>query len=134
MARLVMGEIPLTRVLTLKWPSHKASLHLTHNQHLAYYMTVEECMHQGDHGYREDDWVSPEQKQKAIETNDCWSLQWYPETPLGSCILVAADLDILLAAACMEETGDTEPPPAVRMIARKPVLRMAVREPKDQIP
>jgi hypothetical protein len=81
----------------IEWPAHKASLHLTHNQHLAYYRTVAEAIEDGDHGM--DDWVSEEQKQKAIATNDCWTLQWYPETPVGFCILAAADLDVLLAAA-----------------------------------
>lgn len=85
--------------MTIEWPKHEASLHLTHNEHKAYYRTVEESIADEDHGYREDDWVSPEQKQKAIETNDCWTLQWYPDTPVGSYILSAADLDALLEAA-----------------------------------
>lgn len=62
----------------IEWPAHKASSHLTHNQHLAYYRTVAEAIEDEDHGM--DDWVSEEQKQKAIATNDCWTLQWYPET------------------------------------------------------
>ncbi len=81
----------------INWPPHKASLHLTHNEHLAYYRTVAEAIADKDHGM--DDWVSEEQKQKAIATNDCWVLQWYPDTPVGFCILAAADLDVLLKAA-----------------------------------
>lgn len=82
----------------IDWPNHKASLHLTHNQHKAYYRTVQEAIDDEDHGYV-NDWVSPEQRQKAIDTDECWTLQWYPETPVGSCMLAAADLDVLLAAA-----------------------------------
>lgn len=82
----------------MNFPKHEASLHLTHNQHKAYYRTVAEAIDDGDHGYV-DDWVSEEQKQKAIETNECWTLQWYPATPVGFCMLAAADLDVLLAAA-----------------------------------
>lgn len=81
----------------MKFPAHKASLHLTHNGHLGSYQTVAQCIDAGDHGYT--DWVSEEQKQKAINTNDCWFLQWYPNTPIGFCILCAADLDVLLEAA-----------------------------------
>lgn len=81
------------------WPRHEASLHLTHNDHKSYYLTVAQAIADGDHGYSEDCWISPEQKQKAIETNECWTLQWYPDTPVGFCILSAADLDALLAAA-----------------------------------
>lgn len=83
----------------MEFPKHKASLHLMHNDHLSYYATVEQAIKNDDHGYNEDCWVSPEQRQKAIETNECWSLQWYPETPVGFYILSAADLDVLLDAA-----------------------------------
>ncbi len=82
----------------MQFPPHKASLHLTHNDHLTYYQTVAQSIEGGYHGYV--DWVSEEQKQKAIDTNDCWFVQWYPDTPRGFCILAAADLDVVLEAAC----------------------------------
>ena len=81
----------------MKFPVHRASLTLTHNDHLSVYKTVKQAIDDEDHGY--EDWVSPEQKQKAIETNDCWFLQWYPYTPTGFEILAAADLEVLLTAA-----------------------------------
>ena len=86
-------------IAEIKWPSHKASLTLTHNDHLSYYHTVQQAIDDNEFGM--DSWVSEEQKQKAIETNDCWTLQWYPDTPIGFgfCILAAADLDVLLAKA-----------------------------------
>jgi hypothetical protein len=87
--------------VAMKFPRHEASLHLTHNDHKAYYLTVEQAIADGDHGYR--DWVSEEQKQKAIDTNDCWYLQWYPDTPVGFKLLAAADLDVLLAAALADD-------------------------------
>ena len=73
-------------------------MHLTHNQHKAYYMTVEKSIADEDHGYTNDCWVSEEQKRKAIETGECWTLQWYPDTPVGFCIKSAADLDVLIEA------------------------------------
>lgn len=88
---------------TIEWPRHEGSLSLTHNKHKSFYRTVQQSIDDGDHGYADDDWVSPEQRQKAIETNDCWILQWYPDTPVGFCILAAADLDVLLAAAKSSE-------------------------------
>ena len=84
----------------MDFPKHEASLHLTHNDHKAVYETVEDSVGFGRHGYEPECWVSPEQMQKAIETNDCWTLQWYPHTPVGFCLLSAADLDVLLKAAC----------------------------------
>lgn len=83
----------------IQWPKHEASLHLTHNEHKSYYQTVQQRIDDGDHGMTDDCWVSPEQRQKAIDTNECWTLQWYPDTPVGFCILSAADIDVLLAAA-----------------------------------
>jgi hypothetical protein len=87
----------------MKFPRHRASLHLTHNDHLSCYETVQQYIDEGSHGYNAECWISEEQKQKAIETNDCWFLQWYPDTPVGSCILAAADLDVLLEAASQTE-------------------------------
>lgn len=83
----------------MQFPRHEASLHLTHNDHKSYYRTVAEAIQEDDHGYQEDCWVSAEQRQKAIETNECWTLQWYPDTPVGFYILSAADLDALLVKA-----------------------------------
>lgn len=89
----------------MKFPRHNASLHLTHNEHLNYYQTVAQSIADDGHGYA--DWVSEEQKQKAIGTNDCWVIQRYPDTPIGFCILAAADLDVLLEAAL---SGDDRAP------------------------
>lgn len=86
----------------INFPIHEASLHLTHNDHKSYYSSVNKAIRDKDHGYTEDCWVSEEQKKKAIETDDCWILQWYPNTPVGFCVLTAADLDVLLDRACHE--------------------------------
>lgn len=85
--------------MSMQFPRHKASLHLTHNEHKNYYQTVAQSIQDGDHGYTDDCWISPEQKRKAIDTNECWVLQWYPDTPVGFCILSASDLDVLIAKA-----------------------------------
>ena len=76
------------------FPKH-LTLTLTHNEHKNYYQTVTESAEMGDLGYRDTDWVSPEQRQKAIDTDECWTLQWYPDTPVGFNIMSAADLDVL---------------------------------------
>ncbi len=91
----------------MKFPRHAASLHLTHNDHKSNYMTAAEAIAEDDanraEGHALYDWVNDEQKAKAIETNDFWHLQWYPNTPVGFCSLAAADLDVLLAAATEDE-------------------------------
>lgn len=75
------------------------SLTLTHNAHKSVYCTVAQCIKDERPGYELDDWVSEEQMQKAIETDECWTLQWYPDTPVGSILLSAADLDVLMQQA-----------------------------------
>lgn len=79
-----------------KWPSHEGSLCLTHNDHKAAYETVAQSVENAMHGYTDECWVSAEQKKKAIETNDCWTLQWYPDSPNGFCLQSASDLNALL--------------------------------------
>lgn len=86
------------KIVTL--PRHDASLHLTHNEHKANYETVEAAIQSGT--YPDDEWVSPEQRAKAVDTGDVWMLQWYPHTPVGFCRLIACDLQALLEAASPE--------------------------------
>jgi hypothetical protein len=81
----------------MKFPKHEASLRLAHNRHKDYYETVAQAI-MGD-TYGMDDWVSPEQREKALGTGEVWELVWCPHTPVGFCKLRAADLDVLLAAA-----------------------------------
>lgn len=77
------------------FPKHFA-LHLIHNEHKLSYASVADSIAMEDHGYT--DWVSEEQKTKALDTNECWYIQWYPETPVGFHTMAAADLDVLLKA------------------------------------
>ena len=87
------------------WPKHKCGMYLTHNQHRDYYQTVEQALAEGNY-YDDSDWVSPEQRARAIETDEVWALQWYPHTPIGSYSMLAADLDVLLQAARDVEKQD----------------------------
>lgn len=87
--------------MTIQWPKHNASMHITHNQHKAYYKTVKECVDKDDHGYR--DWVSDEEKQKAIEADECWHLQYYPKTPVGFWNISASTFEALMDYVKKEE-------------------------------
>ena len=93
------GEETVTNVRDIKWPKHECGLWLTHNRHKVYCETVEQAIASDTHGYHDGNWVSPEQRQKAIETNECWTLKWYPHTPAGCILLSACDLDVLLEEA-----------------------------------
>lgn len=78
----------------MKLPPHVACI-IRHNEHALSYNTVE--AHCRDHaGYSDEDWISAEQRQKAIATNECWSIAIYDKTPIGFFLFHAADLDVLL--------------------------------------
>jgi hypothetical protein len=86
----------------IDFPRHDCSLTLTHNGHKDAYETVAQAI---DGMYRNAQWVNFEQREKAIATNECWHLVWYPDTPVGQHSVLAADLDILLEFA---KTADDE--------------------------
>jgi hypothetical protein len=80
----------------MKLPPHKASLHITHNQHKAYYQTVEQYFAE----LRVDDEdVTPADRAACIATNEVWEIQWYPETPIGSRTVYAPTLERVLERA-----------------------------------
>ncbi len=79
-------------------PRHKVSFHLTHNQHLGYYETVEQTLSDDGGYYDARSFVSPGDRQRCIDTNELWTAQWYPETPVGFNVLHASSLEVLNAA------------------------------------
>jgi hypothetical protein len=82
----------------MKLPSHKAGLYLTHNQHKDYYETVEEHVEEYMN-MSKDDFVSLEDYQKCVDTDELWELQWYPETPIGFHKVNGSSLEIVLQKA-----------------------------------
>lgn len=80
----------------MTFPPHKCGLHLGHNEHRNYYQTVPQWLENyGEHF----DWASDEARQRAIDTGEVWTLQWYPETPIGFQAVAAPTLEELLAFA-----------------------------------
>lgn len=96
-------EIKTTKDIDLiKWPEHKCNMHIDHNQHLAYYETVESALSsaRGSHPtYDRRDFPDETEIQKAIATGEVWTIQWYPETPIGFCRVCAATLSRALEHA-----------------------------------
>jgi hypothetical protein len=68
------------------------SMTVSHNEHKLYYQTAKQFIEEGDMKSR---FVNAEEIDKAIETDEIWSVQWYPDTPIGSCIFYASSLDII---------------------------------------
>ena len=88
----------------MQLPRHEAGLYLTHNEHRDIYQPLAQWL--DNRQVAESDWVSEEQRLKALAIDSCWCLQWYPNTPVGFCILYAADLDVLLTKAAAVERED----------------------------
>lgn len=73
----------------MNWlPKHKCGLHFMHNDHINIYMTIEE-------NYNKEQFVSEEEWEKAIRTNNVWCLEWYPETPIGFHVICASSLEAI---------------------------------------
>jgi len=73
-----------------------SQLILTFNDFASNYVTAkqwDEELSDAFHG----DWVSEDEKQKALATNSVWTLQWYPDTPVGFFAIHASSLAAIFA-------------------------------------
>ncbi len=62
---------------------------MSHNGHKNYY----ESAHVYIQGRLDKCFESEDAKKRAIETDEIWELQWYPETPIGFHIVAAPTFD-----------------------------------------
>jgi hypothetical protein len=77
-------------------PTHKCGLYLTHNEHRDYYEPLRLFIAERD---LVKDFESPSEMLRAIQTDECWVLQWYPETPVGFNRVAAPTLEDALRLA-----------------------------------
>lgn len=85
---------------SIVWPAHKGGLHISRNQHYGYYETVTEAI--GDRPgatYRSGDFINPEDRARCIELDSVWTVQWYPDTPVGFHVVHASSLSLALEHA-----------------------------------
>lgn len=92
---------PLERALRALLKGEHVSLSISFNEMTAMnYKTVAAYVEQfGDEHF---DWVSDDEKAKAIATNSAWTIQWYPHTQVGFHRMSASSLSALLKAALSE--------------------------------
>lgn len=76
-------------------PKHKAGLCIEHNVHKDIYQPIIEAVEE----VSTNEWATPTSKQRAIETDSLWSIQWYPDTPVGFYTVYGATLEEILEAA-----------------------------------
>lgn len=87
----------------IKFPKHECELTLTHNENRIYYQTVRKYLEEMEERESGNNFKNSEQRQKAIDTNEIWTLQWYPSTPVGFCSVSAPTLEELLESANEDE-------------------------------
>lgn len=78
------------------FPKH-INLVIEHNPHKLNYQSVEQYLSYLKDLDAERDFPSEASKQEAINQNELWEMVWYPETPVGSYMIAAHSLDVLLA-------------------------------------
>jgi hypothetical protein len=78
----------------IKLPRH-LGLHITHNQHKIYYMSIQDYVTDG-----RDRWdVDQADLDEILSTGEIWEIQWYPNTPIGFRAVAAATLERALELA-----------------------------------
>lgn len=82
--------------MSMEFPAHKCGLFLTHNEHRDYYEKLEKYIVDQD---IKDDFADDAALLRAIDTDECWVLQWYPDTPIGFYRVAAPTLEECLELA-----------------------------------
>jgi hypothetical protein len=72
---------------------HKCGLSIEHNECRNCYQTVKQYLDDMESRWGGPTWASEEDKARAIETNEMWEIQWYPETPIGFHRVASATLE-----------------------------------------
>lgn len=86
----------------MKFPAHKCGLYLTHNEHRDVYTKLADELAEKD-GIATPSFETDDAKARAIATDECWTLQWYPETPIGFHMVAGPTLDECLSYALAVE-------------------------------
>ena len=79
-------------------------LTLTFNEHAVYYQTAHAWVEESearDPGYLQ--WITPDERDRAIARNSIWVCQWYPDTPVGFHVFAASSFEALVNALGQEK-------------------------------
>ncbi len=75
-------------------PVHRASLTIAHNDHKTVYAPIARYAEEID----DEQWATPTSRQRCIQSDTIWELQWYPATPIGFYKIAGASLAEILCA------------------------------------
>lgn len=70
-------------------PEHKCSLTITHNPHKDFYETVADYCRR----FGANCWADEFSMVRAIDSDELWEIQWYPDTPNGFFKVMAPTLE-----------------------------------------
>lgn len=71
-----------------------SSLSIEFNDHASGYQDAAKAAENLNYDYV--DWISDEDKAKALSENSVWVLHWYPNSPVGFNAVAASSLELLL--------------------------------------
>lgn len=80
----------------MKFPKH-ISITIEHNDHAKVYETAEQWISERDENL--PTFPSEKEKQLCISQNELWTMQWYPNTPVGFVWIAAASFEALMEFA-----------------------------------
>ncbi len=87
-------------------PKHVAMC-MFHNKHTVSNSTIEQAIAAQLDGYADDDWISEEHKQRAINSNNHWMLVAWPENHSIYYVYSASDIaELLEYVSNLAEWGD----------------------------
>lgn len=80
----------------MEFPRH-INLHIEHQPHATNYETVGDWLAWNNSHKLAD--ISEDDQREILETGEIWTVQWYPDTPVGFCCVAAATLERALELA-----------------------------------
>lgn len=86
-----------------KLPRH-ISIHISHNPHKSVYEPLEKWLHNTISagmagGFSQDEIIHEDDLLKIMASDEVWVISWCPQTPVGSCEVIAATLERALELA-----------------------------------
>jgi|SRR5581483_6631440 len=91
-----MGDLPNIKNLRLPFGvtlPEVNSLAFEFNHHMLSHESIEEFF---EGGFFEIEWISAEERTRAIETNQVWCAHWYDKTPSGSYVILGSTLEAVI--------------------------------------
>lgn len=77
-------------------PAYECDLSINHNQHKTANETAENYINGNASYYSADTFASAEDRAKCIETNELWTVHWYPRTPISFEVVNGSTLAIVM--------------------------------------